>query len=143
MADTRKGDRHKDLDARRAYMRNYMRERRAAERSDIGKSSFHLGVTAAAPPRHDRQKIDRSAPTETLDLSVFTEALRALGNLFGPAIGGSEDYRERDAAPTLKSAAAMHHKPSPVPAATAPANPAMGPLHAVFVAEHNKAQQRR
>jgi hypothetical protein len=139
--DTRKGDRHKDLEARRAYMRNYMRERRAGERSDIGKSSFHLGVTAAAPPRHERQKIDRSAPTEALDLSVFTEALRALGNLFGP--GGSEDYGERDAAPTLKSAAAIHHKPPPVPAATAQANPAMGPLHADFVAEHNKAQQRR
>jgi hypothetical protein len=139
--DTRKGDRHKDLDARRAYMRNYMRERRAAERSDIGKSSLHPGVTAAALPRHERQKINRSAPTEALDLSVFTEALRALGNLFGP--GGSEDHRERDAAPTLKSVAATHHKPSPAPAATAPANPAMGPLHTVFVAEHNKAQQRR
>jgi hypothetical protein len=83
-----------------------MRARGAAERSDIGKSSFHPGVTAAARPRHDRRKINRSAPTETLELSVFTEALRALGNLFGPAIGGNEDYRERDAAPTLKSAAA-------------------------------------
>jgi hypothetical protein len=48
--DTRKGDRHKDVEARRAYMREYMRKRRAAR--------FRLDTTTAAiktlPPTRRR-----------------------------------------------------------------------------------------
>jgi hypothetical protein len=82
--DARKGDRHKDAEARRAYMcdymRGYMRKRRAFEQPTAG-----FGDVPAVLAR--------------------------------PA--------ERTAAPTLKSAAS-------------PVNLAMGPLHADFVAEHNR-----
>ena len=74
---TRKGDRHKDVEARRAYMRAYMRKRRAAR--------FRIDATTAAKP-----------------------------------------------SPQLA--------PDQHPPVTAPKliNPAMGPLHADFVAEHSK-----
>jgi hypothetical protein len=84
--DARKGDRHKDVESRRAYtreyMRDYMRKRRAFGQPTAAESDLRFGGAPAKPA-------------------------------------------ERTAAPALKSAAS-------------PVNPAMGPLHADFVAEHNR-----